>query len=100
MFGFLYNMEPINNIVDQRQHLTRFTVWDLQEDIYNQMKKATTCWPVGVGDSSIDNFREVQNGKYSYISHLIGYIAYGLHLSYKMKNINGIAENLFPNSLA
>ena len=40
---------------------------------------------VGFGDLSIDDFLEVQNKRYSQIWYLIDYIAYGLHLWYKIK---------------
>ena len=35
---------------------------------------------VGAGDLSIHVFLEVQNKRYSQISYLVDYIAYGLHL--------------------
>ena len=39
---------------------------------------------VGLGDLNIDIFLGVQDKKYSPIFYLIGYIAYELHLWYKI----------------
>ena len=39
---------------------------------------------VGFEDLSIDVFLEVQNRRHSYMLYLIEYIAYGLHLWYKI----------------
>ena len=68
-----------------------FLILDLQENIYRKVKK--TYFPsagfagrrkVGFGDLSIDIFLEIQNQKHSSILYLIDYIAYGLHLWYKI----------------
>ena len=60
---------------------------DLQENIYKKVKKTYYMSAdeagrhvVGSVDLSIDVFLEVQNERYSYISYLIDYIAYELHL--------------------
>ena len=45
---------------------------------------------VGFGDLSIDVVLEVQKKRYSQILYLIKNIAYGLHLWYKIKNLNEI----------
>ena len=47
---------------------------------------------VGFEDLSIDVFLGFQNKKYSWILYLIGYIAYGLHLWYKIKMIKEICR--------
>ena len=46
---------------------------------------------VGFGDLSIDVFLEVHNKSYSQILHLIYYIAYGLHLWYKLQMFKEIS---------
>ena len=65
-------MKPISNIVYQIQYLTISDILDLQEHIYKKDKKTYYMSAgfagrhvVGVGDSSIDVFLEVQNKRYS-----------------------------------
>ena len=48
-------------------------------------------WDVG-----IDIFLEVQDKKYSSILYLIGYIAYGLHLLYKIQIFKEICRKPIP----
>ena len=84
-------MKPIGNIVYQIQYLTITFILDLQEHIYKKVKKTyylsasfASRHGVGLGDFSIHIFLEVQNERYSQILYLIYYIAFGLHLMYKM----------------
>ena len=90
-FHFVPYMKPISNIVYQIQYLTMYFILDLQESIYKQVKKTyymsagfagrhVVCF----GNFSIDVFLEVQNKRYSKILYLIDYIAYELHLWYKI----------------
>ena len=84
-------MKPIRNIAYLIQHWAIFVILDLQENIYNQAKK-TYCMSAGeagrhvvnFGDLNIDSLLEVQDKGYSKIVYLIGYIAYELHLWYKI----------------
>ena len=48
---------------------------------------------VGLGDLSIDVFQKVQDKIYSSILFLIDYIAYGLHLGYKIRSSKEIYRN-------
>ena len=64
---------------------------DLQENIYKKVKKAYYMsvgfagrHVEGLGDLSIDAILEVLNERYSQILYQIDYIAYGLHLLYKI----------------
>ena len=71
---------------------------DLQENTYKQVKK--TCYMsagfVDFGDLNIDISLEVQDKTYSQISYLINYIAYGLHLWYKILIIKEICRKPIP----
>ena len=89
------------------QYLTVYFILDLQQHIYKKVKKTYYTSAgfagrhvVGFGGLSIDVFLEIQNNRYSYILHLIDYIAYGLHLWCKYICSRKSAENLFPNILA
>ena len=84
-------MKPISNIAYQIQSLTVSLILDLQQNIYKQVKKTYYMSAgfadrrvVGLEDLRIDAFLEFPNKKYSSILYLIGYIAYGLHLCYKI----------------
>ena len=84
-------MKPIRNIVYQIQYSAIFFILDLQETIYKKAKKTYYMSAgfagrhvVGFEDLSIDVFLEVQNQRYSKILYLIGYIADGFHLWYKI----------------
>ena len=65
---------------------------DLQEHIYKKVKKTYYMSAGGFGDLSIDVSLEVQKKRYSYILYLIDYIAYGLHLWYKILNLQEICR--------
>ena len=65
-------MMPISNIVYFIQYVTISFIFDLQENIYKQIKKTYYMSAgfagrhvVGFGDLSIDVFLEVQNQRYS-----------------------------------
>ena len=79
---------------------------DLQENIYNKIKKTYEAGRhvVGFGDSSIDVFLEVQSKQYSQILYLIYYDRLRILLMGFIYNIKynisiEFAENLFPNIL-
>ena len=88
------------------QYLTTSFILDLQENIYNKVKKIVYMSAgfagrhvMGFEDLSIDVFLEVQNTKYSLILYLMDYIAYGLHLWYTItifKEICRKAMSLHP----
>ena len=74
-----------------------FSILDLQENIYKQVKNTYYMsarfagrHAVGFGDLSIDVFLEVQDQKYSWILYLIEYIAHGVQFCIKMHNFQGI----------
>ena len=80
-------MKPRNNIAYQIQYLTISFIFDLQENIHEQVKNTYYMSAgfagrhvVGLGDLSIDIFLEVQNKSYSQIWCLIDYVVPGLHL--------------------
>ena len=60
-------MKPISNIVYQIQYLSILFIFDLQEIIYEKVRK--NCYmsadEVGFGDLSIDVFLGIQNKQYS-----------------------------------
>ena len=73
------------------QYLAISFISDLQENIYKKVKKTYYMSAGFAGrhvvdfwDLNIDIFLEVQDKRYSYILYLIGYIAYGLRLWYKI----------------
>ena len=73
------------------QYLTISFILDLQENIYTQVPKTHYMSAgeagrhvVGFLNLSIDVFLEVQKQTYSQRLYLIDYIAYGLHLLYKL----------------
>ena len=66
-------------------------ILDLQENTYKKVTKPYYMMAgfagrhvVEFGDLNIDIFLEVQDKTYSWILYLIGYIAYGLYLWYKI----------------
>ena len=59
-------MKPMTNIVYQIQYVTISLIWDLQENIYNKVKKTYTGrHVVGFRDLGLDVFLEVQNQRYN-----------------------------------
>ena len=97
----------MSNIVYWIQYLTVPFTLDLQEDIYTQVPNTHYMSATEAGrhvvdlfDFCIAVFLEVQNKRSDKILHLINYIAYGCHLSYKYKYSIKCAENLFPNIMA
>ena len=99
-------MKRISNTVYWIRYLTISCILDLQENIYDKIKKTYYVSTglagrhvVGLGDLSVDIFLEAQGKKCSYIMYLINYIVYGLHLCYKIHILKKCAETLSENIL-